>query len=254
MRLISYNILDGGEGRADPLAEVAQAQRADIVALVEADFLPTLERIATRLQMDFVHAPGNQHAVALLSRWPIAWSINHAPLYPDSLKCLLEVSVREPSGRQWIVGVTHFHAHGKELDEDRRMVEIEKTLQIFARHRESGTPHLLAGDFNANHPLQLIDPAQCKPRTREDWQSNGGALPRRAIQRLLEAGYVDTLHTSRGSEAMNRGTFSTLFPGQRVDYIFTHSMDAQLIQSGWIETDRLAKYASDHFPVGVEIE
>ena len=36
MRICSYNILDGGEGRADPLAEVILAQRPDIVAIVEA--------------------------------------------------------------------------------------------------------------------------------------------------------------------------------------------------------------------------
>ena len=31
MRVVSYNILDGGEGRADPLAEVLIARRPDVV-------------------------------------------------------------------------------------------------------------------------------------------------------------------------------------------------------------------------------
>jgi endonuclease/exonuclease/phosphatase family metal-dependent hydrolase len=31
-------------------------------------------------------------------------------------------------------------------------------------------------------------------------------------------------------------------------------MPAASIKSAWIEYDRLAKYASDHFPIGVEIE
>ena len=35
MRLVSYNILDGGTGRADKLADVIAAQRADLVALIE---------------------------------------------------------------------------------------------------------------------------------------------------------------------------------------------------------------------------
>ena len=46
MRLVSYNILDGGEGRADPLAEVLLAQRADVVVLLEADQISVVERIA----------------------------------------------------------------------------------------------------------------------------------------------------------------------------------------------------------------
>ena len=49
-------------------------------------------------------------------------------------------------------------------------------------------------------------------------------------------------------------SFNTQHPGQRVDYIFTHGVDAKAVRSAWIETDRLAKYASDHFPIGAEIE
>jgi endonuclease/exonuclease/phosphatase family metal-dependent hydrolase len=36
-----------------------------------------------------------------------------------------------------------------------------------------------------------------------------------------------------------------------VDYIFTFGIDSP--RDAWIEQDRLARYASDHFPVGVEI-
>src|SRR5918992_885674 len=71
MRIVSYNILDGGEGRADPLAEVIEAQRPDVVALVEAEDLTVVARIARRLKMDFVHAPGNSHASVLMSCYPI---------------------------------------------------------------------------------------------------------------------------------------------------------------------------------------
>ena len=71
MRLVSYNILDGGKGRETILGDVIEAQRPDVVALVEAENRDVVEQHATRLKMDFVHAPGNAHASALLSRWPI---------------------------------------------------------------------------------------------------------------------------------------------------------------------------------------
>src|SRR3954467_1809260 len=80
MRVFSYNILDGGEGRADPLAEVIEAQRADCVALIEADNSDVLERISKRLKMDLIVAQGTRHAVALLSRLPIVYTINHGAL------------------------------------------------------------------------------------------------------------------------------------------------------------------------------
>lgn len=254
MRIVSYNILDGGEGRADPLAEVIEAQRPDIVALVEADFLPVVERIASRLKMDFVHAPGNAGASALLSRWPIRQSINHAPLHPVFEKSFLAATVGAPDGSDLDVGVVHLHAYGRETDEQQRECELSIVMDAFATARRDRRPHILAGDFNADSPIQQIDPAACKPRTRDDWSANGGMLPRRVVQTLLDAGYIDTMETVDRANAAKSGTFSTQFPGQRVDYIFTHSLEPRRIQSSWVEYDRLAKYASDHFPVGAELQ
>jgi len=252
MRILSYNILNGGEGRADPLAEVIEAQRADIVALVEADNLDVVERIARRLRMDYVRAEGAGHLAALLSRWPIVESINHAALRGRP-QALLEAQVAEPGGDSWVIGVVHLHARAFDADETVREEELTEVLGAFARQRDAGRPHLLCGDFNANSPIQRIDPEKCKPRTREAWAANGGGVPRRVIQRLLDAGYVDVLHAVKGDAAATAASFTTQYPGQRIDYVFTWGIDASRLRDAWIETDRLAKYASDHFPVGAEI-
>ncbi len=253
MRIVIYNILDGGEGRADPLAEVLIAQRADVVALVEADDLIVLERIAARLKMDYIHAPGPSHASALLSRWPIRETINHALLRKGISRSLLEATVEDPAGGDWTIGVIHLHPNVLESDEDVREQEIGELLDVFKPHREAKRRHLLTGDFNANSPVQRIDPDLCMPRTREEWKANGGKIPRRAIQKITDAGYVDSLLASDTNAAANVGTFTTQFPGQRVDYIFSFGGAAHSIKSAWIERDRLAKYASDHFPIGAEV-
>ena len=253
MRIFSYNILHGGEGRADPLAEVIEANRPDVVCLVEADDTTVLDRIANRLKMDLVHAPGNFHASALLSRWPIRDSINHAPLRPQLSNSLLEATIVDPAGSEWTVGVVHLHAHGTEADETRREQELQTLLEIFAPHRAAGRPQVIAGDFNANAPYQQIDPAKCKPRTRKEWDENGGRLPGRVVQQMLNAGYLDSLYVYDRTAGETAGTFSTQFPGQRVDYIFTFGVPAERIRRAWVEQDRLAKYASDHFPVGLEV-
>ncbi|MEO6437416.1 MAG: endonuclease/exonuclease/phosphatase family protein [Tepidisphaeraceae bacterium] len=253
MRIVSYNILDGGEGRADPLAEVIEAQRPDVVALVEATDLTVIERIAKRLSMDFVHAPGRKQASALLSRWIIRDSINHALLHKQLSRSLLEATVVDRSGSEWVFGVVHLHAHAAEKDEQEREGETAVVRNLFAPHRAAGRAHMIVGDFNAISPVQQIDPEKCKPSTRKAWADNGGYLPRRVIQSMLADGYVDTLHALHPDQAATSGTFSTQFPGQRVDFIFTHSIDPSRLQAAWIEYDRLAKYASDHFPVAVEI-
>lgn len=252
MRMVSYNILDGGEGRADPLAEVIEAQHPDIVALIEADNTDVLERIAKRLQMDYIRAEGQEHAVALLSRWAILETINHAALRP-SPKCLLQATVREPNGAEWIIGVTHFHARAFEADEQQREPEVTELLKAFEPLCQAGRAHLLVGDFNANSPIQQIDPEKVKPTTQQAWEANGRQIPRRVVQKILDAGYLDSLVVVHGQKAGTMASFSTQHPGQRVDYIFTHGIDPARLADAWIEQDRLAKYASDHFPIGVEI-
>jgi endonuclease/exonuclease/phosphatase family metal-dependent hydrolase len=254
MRIVSYNILDGGGRRAGLLGDVIEAQRPDVVGLVEAEDVRVVEDLAGRLGMDFVHAPGNSHASALLSRWTIRDSINHALLQPALSKSLLEATVIDPAGREWVFGVLHLHAHATEADERRREEEIEVILRVFAPHREAGRPHILCGDFNANSPVQQIDPARCKPRTGKEWEENGGHLPRRVVRRLLDAGYVDTLQAVYPREAQTTASFTTEYPGQRVDYVFTFGIDPARIKSAWVYQVKPAVEASDHFPVGAEIQ
>jgi endonuclease/exonuclease/phosphatase family metal-dependent hydrolase len=254
MRIISYNILDGGEGRADPIAEIILARRPDVVALVEADDPVSLDRIAKRLHMDYVRGKGGKKSAAILSRWPITATINHAGAYPEKVKSLLEGQIQEPGGKVWNVGVVHLHAHAAEADEKRREGEIDFVLKTYDKYRALNVPHILCGDFNSNSPDQIIDPSQCKPSTREEWKANGGDLPRRVVRKILDAGYLDTYAQHDPKRAATEGTFSTRFPGQRVDYIFSWGVSPDKIRSAWIERDRLAQYASDHFPIGAEIE
>jgi endonuclease/exonuclease/phosphatase family metal-dependent hydrolase len=256
MRIVSYNILDGGEGRADPLVEVILAQRPDIVALIEADEIGVVERIASRTGMDFIHATGGKKGAALLSRWPIKQTIDHTLLLKEKTipKSLLEASIVEPGGREWIIGALHLTAHAGEESERQREKEIATVFEVFKRYRDSNTPHLLLGDFNSNAPDQQIDPEKCKPATRQAWYANGGQLPRRVVQTILDHGYVDTLRSVNPQRARTDGSFSTQYPGQRVDYIYTHGIPSGKIKAAWIEQDRLAKYASDHFLIGAEIE
>lgn len=253
MRIVSYNILDGGEGRADPLAEVIEAQRPDVVALVEATDLAVIERIARRLEMDYVQGVGASQASALLTRWMIRDSVNHALVRRGLSKSLLEATVVDPDSKEWSFGVVHLHAHATQADEAAREAELAVVLDVFSPHRSGSRQHVIVGDFNANSPIQRIDPSRCKPSTRRAWEQNGGRLPRRVIETMLQSGYVDSLHAIRGDFAATAGTFSTQFPGQRVDYIFTHGVPREGLKDAWIETDRLAKYASDHFPIGLEI-
>jgi len=253
MRLMSYNILDGGTGRADPLAEIVLAQRSDIIVLVETQDPAVVERIARRTEMDFIRAGDERHSATILSRWPIEETVDHGAQRSEISKALLEATVRAPDGTEWVIGAVHLHAGAFEADEQVREKELDAVLDAFARRRREHRPHILAGDFNANAPYQRIDPSKCKPKTRQAWQENGGDVPRRVVQRLLDSGYVDTLRAVDEQRAAADVSFTTLHPGQRVDYVLCFGIAPRRIRDAWIEHDRLAKYASDHYPVGVEI-
>ena len=253
MRIVSYNILDGGEGRADPLAEVIEAQRPDVVALLEADVPATVERIARRLSMDFIIAPAEKHGSALLSRWPIKESINHAAANPAIRQSFLEATVQSPDGHDWPIGVLHLLAQATEAAEDERMHVLPIVLDLFKEHRRAKRPHLICGDFNSSAPYQRVDPARCKIKTQQAWEQNGHQLPRRVIEAMIGVGYVDTYSLLHDEGVELIGSFTTQHPGQRVDYIFAWGIAAADVKDAWVEQDRLAKYASDHFPVGAEI-
>jgi endonuclease/exonuclease/phosphatase family metal-dependent hydrolase len=256
VRIVSYNILDGGAGRADPLAEVILAQRPDIIVIVEADDATVVERIAHRTKMDFIHAQGGRKGAAILSRFTIHETIDHGFLLGDLVapRSLLEAVIIDPPGREWIIGAVHLSARAREEDEQKRDREIATLLGVFKRHRDANRRHILAGDFNSNAPYQQIDPEKCKPATREAWHANGGQIPRRVVQTILNHGYTDSALAANPELARTGGSFSTQYPGQRVDYIFTHGIENGKIKQAWIEQDRLAKYASDHYLIGAEID
>ncbi|HEX8911471.1 MAG TPA: endonuclease/exonuclease/phosphatase family protein [Humisphaera sp.] len=253
LRVVSYNILDGGTGRADQIAAVIERQRPDLVALVEADDAGVVAELARRLKMDFVRAVGPGDASALLSRWTIRQSTNRALLDPAISKSFLEAIVVTPRGQPLPVGVLHLHPRAFEADEQARERELAAVLKAFAKHRERGTPHLLCGDFNANHPTQVIDLERARPKTVLAWDANGGMIPRRVVQTLLDAGYVDTLSAARGNDADTTYTFTTDHPGQRVDYAFAWGVPAERVRDAWVEQGDPAASASDHYPVGAEL-
>lgn len=251
MRISSYNILNGGVGRADPIGEVLEAQRADVIVLVEADDDWVVQRIARRLRMDVVVAPGEKHSVAVLSRLPIRASINRAALAPDGPRSWAEAHLDLNDGREpFVVMAVHLTPRATNQNEQKRLAELAHVLAATESLRRSNRPHVIAGDFNANAPQQRIDIARCKDATQKAYADNGQSIPRDAIELLLSHGYIDTLAAARGDAAFDAATFTTHQPGQRVDYVFTYGAEPS---EAWIEQDRLATYASDHYPIGAQV-
>ena len=105
VKILTYNILDGGVGREAFLCEIVQSQHADVIVLQEVLAAPFVEQLARALNYDLYIAPGsNRHALALLTRFPILTRNSYHP--PPLRHTLLEARVDyAPGAGLYIFGV-----------------------------------------------------------------------------------------------------------------------------------------------------
>ncbi len=258
MRLLTYNILEGGVGRIDPLAEVIRLAEADVAILQETWDAELFHKLADRLHMDrfLAENPKNKSgAVGLLSRLPIHQAINHAPLDPRLTRSAFTAQIETPMTQPSASGTQHLsllglQLHSKETlaDEAIRLVEIAAVLDVAAGLPR---PHFMAGDFNSHHPDQRIDLSRV-PDARGRISGQNDLIPREVVSRILAAGYLDAHALHRTPEEFGE-SLSTAHPAMRVDYFFITPDLAPRVKSCDIFKPEIARFASDHFPVLLEI-
>ena len=159
-RVLSYNIQTGGTHRADKLATIIEASRADIIGLTEATDPQIAEELAQKLGMHLYVSEQAKHNedwhVVLLSRLPVIDMQAH--VRPDILarQHLLEVTIEEYNGSLLTVFVVHLTAnfYRGSVSNRIRQTEMQEIIRVMAATQ--GTPHLLMGDFNAVAPGESI--------------------------------------------------------------------------------------------------
>ena len=241
LRILSYNIEEGGGNRLDRIAEVIRQAHPDVVALLEAADRGNAEWLAGALNMQLVFGEANneQDHVVWLSRLPISRSVNRR--HPGLAKTLLEIEVvagDEP--------VTLFATHlGSRWDVPQPADEIPIILKLM--EGAAGTPHVLVGDFNALGPDDPVgQPPGGEPKRGEAIEG----APRPAIRRILAAGYVDCfrmLHPQAPGY-----TYPSHHPWLRLDYIFASPELAPHLGACEVVQGTAAATASDHFPMRAE--
>ena len=153
-RILSYNILFGGEKRIDQIEHMIRSADPDVVGLVEADNPHIVQELAQRLGMEYctnASPDGSWHtSLALLSRLPIIQSKVH-PSPGVLYRPLLEVTLQEAHGEKLTAFVAHLIAHfsrGRGNDTARR----KEAREILRALRANHGPHVLMGDFNSLAP------------------------------------------------------------------------------------------------------
>jgi endonuclease/exonuclease/phosphatase family metal-dependent hydrolase len=78
LRIVTYNLCEGGQDRVSAIAALLRRQHADVIALVEANSRANVDTLGHELIMQVVYGDANSPAsVAWLSRLPIRSSSNH---------------------------------------------------------------------------------------------------------------------------------------------------------------------------------
>ena len=253
MRLLTYNIRQGGVGRAEEIAEVIKAANPDVVALQEAVDPAVVARIAKVAGFPF-SGSRRSHSTGFLSQVPVReYGWRHPP---RTRHALLEVSLADGLPRMFVL---HLRAWFSNWTEQRRARELRGLLdgirEQLIREENAFAFHVLAGDFNALAPAERLDSSPMPAWIRGMIWLSGRDIARSTIEMMRADGYVDAWRTVHEDMEKEPGhTFPVWSPHVRLDYVFTPAAYASRLKSCEVRrTPEQVRTASDHFPLLVEI-
>ena len=248
LRVMTYNILDGGENREAHILNVIQATNPDIVILQEVyseDFLQSISQI---LGMNYCFGSGNkQRKVTLLSKLPVRSFKSIHPIFPiwrNLLHAEIEIS---PSTTVGIFGV-HPMANLGIIFEIWRFLEASFIIKYVQKVNSQFS--LIAGDFNAIAPGEEVNTHSMPNWLKWMIYLQGNRVYHFSIAKYLSADFTDCFRLLNSDDGF---TLPPPEPNARLDYIFVNRKMKELLKKCWVVREsESTKYASDHYPVMAE--
>ncbi|WP_155350761.1 endonuclease/exonuclease/phosphatase family protein [Acrocarpospora pleiomorpha] len=230
MRIMTLNVLLGGEDRFGALRTIIAAERPDLLVLQECVGWEDGVRLSAVAEVIGVPADGKhtilgranarssgrRYNVCVVSRTPILqWRV-HMP--PTLAHCVVEAELAWPDADEPLLLLATHLVHS---DEDSRLTEVGELLALASPERLATRPCVLVGDLNA---LDRDDPypADLDRRLAAAGMHKYGHPPRfEVMDRLHAAGWMDALRARPRSHRWvtaqrNRGTATV---DTRTDYI-----------------------------------
>lgn len=245
LRLLSYNIKFGGLRREPALVEVIRAAAPDVVLLQEATHPNVIELMARDSGLPHWGARP-KYSMGFLSRIPVEHHAWHQP--PNARHAFLELALEGVDCR--IFGL-HLVAWFSKWSERKRAREIRALLDGIKQHQDGF--HLIAGDFNALAPGELLQVQRMPRWIRAMVWLSGRDIARDTIQTMLDEGYADSW---RHLHPQGPGyTFPTWDPHVRLDYAFVpkRHVDRVAVCEVLFTPEQQVKAASDHAPLLIEV-
>jgi exonuclease III len=248
---MTYNILDGGIGREQQIADVLKATSPDIVILQEVYQPELLQDLGKSIGAEAYFGAGkNRRHVALLSRFPIVTCHSYyrfPPIWRNGIKAEIEY---QPGRRIHILGI-HPMANLALPFEFWRWWEAQHNTRLAKESKSE--PCLIAGDLNAIAPGDSVD-IQSMPRWLK-WAIflQGNRLYRFSIRAYQKAGFTDSFRYLNPQETGY--TLPPPCPNARLDYILVNGILCSSLQRCYVVNNHPSAHkASDHYPVVAEFE
>jgi exodeoxyribonuclease-3 len=230
MRLLAWNIRQGGGSRLPHIANALKRQDADIVVLSEYRGGPSAPRLCSALQ-----ALGYRHATTLVPP-PSRNGVLVAARCPFRERGAVDIGLPEPY-RMVSVDFATFRLNGIYMPNLLAKVPYWKAL-IAALSSESATHTLAIGDFNT-----------CRAYADELGAIDATAHYLDAIEQI---GFRD-LWRHRYPDGREYSWFSTRGNGFRIDHAFlSHALAARAGAIHYSHEERVARL-SDHSPLILEL-
>ncbi len=245
MRVLTYNILDGGVGREQYIQEVIQAAAPDVVVLQEvfqSGFVPELARA---LNADFFVASGNtKRKLALLSRLPIRSRNSYHP-FPPIHRAILEAEIEYTANQRLSIFGVHLIAFPTIFLELWRLWEVK--MLIKRAQLRAAAPCLVLGDFNAIAPNDNVLIGAMPAYLKLMILAQGYHIYRFTIRAMRRAGFTDCFRQLHPDDGF---TLPASKPNARLDYLFANeALQPRLQECVVISEPAAVAKASDHCPV-----
>jgi len=255
MKIISFNIFDGGRARMPKIISVIKQENPDFLAIQEAngfekDNYKTLKELAAVLGYKYFAialAPSGYH-VASFSRYKFVAQIALTDKFRNAA---LQTVINQPYGKLAIC-----NTHLSPWTESERIREIE----IIEKAQKNYQYKIILGDINSLSPQDSFSDQQISKFN--DYQRKklmkDGRLCFDVISKLLKNGYLDaawekgagdikTVHKS----TQEKYAHSTLL---RLDYVFVSKQLKEFLHNAKVIVNPDTDQTSDHYPIMIELE
>ncbi|MBW7875173.1 MAG: endonuclease/exonuclease/phosphatase family protein [Candidatus Cloacimonetes bacterium] len=261
MKIISYNILRGGQfeagNRLGQILAFLKSEELDIICLNECDYFQAnhnaiLRAFEQELGMRSVcHATPSGTCLVLLFRDEL--QLKNVSSFDRFLFHGMIVADLVYKTCDFRLILTHLNPYSAEL----RLMESQILAQMALRHERV----LIAGDFNSISPEFSVDFTQFKPTFQARSTHADGTADCRALTNLFRQGYYDLwskFHTVedekiQGSYPTPLGDKNIQYPHPvRIDFILGSQNFLQACTRCDIVQNEGLSQTSDHYPVLAE--